>query len=56
MIEAGIIDPIAESESISPMVVQDNKIGGIRICVDLRKLNNSCLHHRFLTPFIDEML
>jgi hypothetical protein len=38
MLEAGIIEPVEESEWISPMVVQEKKQGGIRICVDLRKL------------------
>ena len=30
--------------------------GRIRICVDLRKLNDACLHYPFPTPFIDEVL
>jgi hypothetical protein len=38
------------------MVVKDKKTGGIRICVDLRKLNDACLHDRFSTPFTDEVL
>ena len=38
------------------MVVQDKKIGGIRICVDIRKLNDTCLHDPFPTPFMDEVL
>ena len=28
----------------------------IRICVDLRKLNNTCVHDPFPTPFTDEVL
>jgi hypothetical protein len=32
------------------------KQGGIRICVDLRKLNDACLHDPFPTPFMDEVL
>jgi hypothetical protein len=56
MIEDGIIEPIIESEWISPMVVQDKKTWGIRICVDLRKLNDAYLHDPFSTPFIDEVL
>lgn len=28
----------------------------IRICVDLRKLNDACLHDHFPTPFTDEVL
>jgi hypothetical protein len=56
MLEAGIIEPVEESEWISPMVVQDKKTCEIRICVDLRKINDACLHDPFPTPFIDEVL
>jgi hypothetical protein len=38
------------------MVVQDKKQGWIRICIDLRKLNDACLHDPFPTPFTDEVL
>jgi hypothetical protein len=54
MLEAGIIEPVEESEWVSPMVVQEKKQGGIRICFDLRKLNDACLHDPFPTPFTDE--
>jgi len=56
MLDVGIIEPVEESEWISPMVVQDKKIGEIKICVDLRKLNDACLTDPFPTPFIDEVL
>ena len=57
MLAAGIIEPIEESEWVSPMVVQEKKTKGeIRICVDLRKLNDACLHDPFPTPFTDEVL
>jgi hypothetical protein len=56
MLDAGIIEPVVESEWISPMVVQDKKIGRINICVDMRKINESCLHDPFPTPFKDEVL
>jgi hypothetical protein len=56
MLEARIIEPVEELEWISPMVVQDKKTGEIRICVDLRKLNDVCLHDPFPTPFTDEVL
>jgi hypothetical protein len=56
MLEAGIIEPVEESEWISPMVVQDKKTREIRICVDLRKLNDACLHDPFPTPFTNEVL
>jgi len=56
MIEVDIIESPAESEWIIPMVFQDKKIGCIRIFVDLRKLNDVCLHDPFMTPFTDEVL
>jgi hypothetical protein len=56
MLEVGIIEPVEESKWISPMVVQDKKTREIRICVDLRKLNDACLHEPFPTPFINEVL
>ena len=52
MLDAGIIKPIEESEWINPIVIQDKKkIGEFKICVDLRKMNNACLHDPFPTPF-----
>ena len=56
MLDVGIIDPVEESEWISPMVVQEKNIGEVRVCVDLRKLNDACMHDPFSTPFMDEVL
>jgi hypothetical protein len=56
MLEAGIIEPVEESEWISPMVVQDKKPGEIKICVDLRKLKDACLLDPFPTSFTYEVL
>ena len=57
MLAAGIIEPVEESEWVSPMVVQEKKTKGeIRVCVDLRKLNDASLHDPFLTSFTDEFL
>ena len=56
MLDVGIIEPIEESEWIIPMVVQDKKIREICICVDLRKLNDACVHDLFPTHFIDKVL
>jgi hypothetical protein len=56
MLEVGIIEPFEELEWISSMVVQEKKQGGVMICVDLRKLNDACLHDPFPTPFTDEVL
>ena len=57
MIAIGIFEIVEESKSISPMVIQDKKAKGeIRICVDLRKLNDASVHDPFHTPFTDEVL
>ena len=56
MFEDGIIEPMEEYELIIPMVVQEKKQGRIRICVDLRKLNDAFLHDPFPTPFTYEVL
>ena len=57
MLNAGIIEPIEESKWINPIVIQDKKTTGeVRVCVDLRKLNDACLHDQFPTPFTDEVL
>ena len=57
MLDAGIIEPTKELEWIIPIVIQDKKtIGEVRIYVNLRKLNDACLHDPFPTPFTDEVL
>lgn len=57
MTATGIIEPVEELQWVSPMVVQEKKTHGyIRTCVDLRKLNDACLHDPFPTPFINELL
>ena len=56
MLDARIIEQVEELEWISPMVVQDKKTSDICICVDLRKLNDACVHDPFTTPFTDGVL
>jgi len=57
MLAVGIIEPVEESDWVSIMVVQEkNQKDEIRICMDLRKLNNACVHDPFPTPFTDEVL
>ena len=52
-----MIELVEEFEWISLMVVQDKKTADeVRICVDLRKLNDSCLPDPFLTLFTEEVL
>ena len=57
MLAARIIKPVEESDWVSPMVVQEKKQKGeIRICMDLRKMNDACVHDPFPTPFINEVM
>ena len=57
MMEAGIIEPVEESNWVNPMVFQEKKQKGkMRICVDLRKLNHPCVHVPFPTSFTNEVL
>ena len=56
MLDAGIIESMEEFEWICPMVVEDKKMWEIHICIELRKLNDACLHDPFPTPFTDEVL
>lgn len=57
MLEVGIIEPIGESNWVSSMVVQEKKQKGkLRICIDLQKLNDACVHDPFPMPFIYEVL
>eukprot|EP00253_Pinus_taeda_P035663 PITA_35663 len=57
MLAVGIIKPVEESDWVSTMVVQEKKQKDeIRICVDLRKLNDACVHDPFPTPFTNGVL
>ena len=57
MLNARVIEPVEESEWIRPIVIQDKKTTSkIRICIDLRKLNDAFLHDPFPTPFTYEVL
>ena len=56
MLQVWIIEPIEESKWISSIVIQEKKTGEIRLCVDLRKLNDACSIDPFPTPFIHEVL
>jgi len=56
MLEERIIEHVEESEWINPMVVQDKKMGVIRICVDLRNFINAHVTNPFPTPFTNEVL
>ena len=57
MLASSITEPVEEFDWVSPMEVQEKKQKDeIRICVDLRKLNDACVLDPFPTPFTDEVL
>ena len=56
ILDAGIIKTIEESEWIIPMVVQDKKNDKVHICIDLKMLNDACMHDPFPTLFTNEVL
>ena len=57
MLAANIIEPMEESDWVSPMVAQEKKSKDeIRIWVDLRKLGDTYVHDSFPTPFTNEVL
>lgn len=57
ILTAGITEPLEEFDWVSQMVVQEKKQKDeIRICVDLRKGNDTCVHDPFLTTFTDKVL
>ena len=52
-----VIEPVAEaSEWVSPIVVAWKKSGDVRVCVDMRKVNESVVVEKFPLPNIDELL
>ena len=54
--EASIVELTGASEWTSPIVVAWKKSGQIRVCVDLRKLNEAVVENKFPLPTVDEML
>lgn len=57
ILPAGINESVEESDWVSPMVVQEKKQKDeIWICVDLKKLNHTCMHDPFPNLFTDEVL
>ena len=56
MLEVGIIAPTRHSSWCSNLVVVRKKNGSIRICIDFRNLNTSCLKDNYPFPDIETLL
>ena len=55
MLQLGIIEP-SSSEWSSPMVVVKKNDGGLRLCVDYRRLNSLSRVDAYPMPRVDEMI
>jgi hypothetical protein len=57
MLEVGLIFAVEEEEWVSPIVIQSKKgAADIRVYVDYRILNSTCVHDPFPNFFINEVL
>ena len=57
MLATDIVEPMEEYDWVSSMVLQEKKHKDeIRICADLRKLNDAFVHDHFPTLLTDEVL
>ena len=56
MESAGIIERVDHSEWVHPMVVTSKPNGEVRVCCDLRALNQAVISERFPTPTTEELL
>lgn len=56
LVNTNIIEPVEASDWVSPIVVARRSNGKIRLCVDLRHLNNNILIDKFPLPKINEMV
>ena len=56
MLAAGIIAPTRHSLLCSNLVVVRKKNGSIRICIDFRNLNTSCLKDNYPLPNMEALL
>ena len=56
LLDAKIIVPLRYSSWIANLVPVRKKNGEIRLCVDFRNLNKSCLKDNYSLPKIDQIL
>ena len=57
MLRHGVIAPITEpTEWCAPMVPVVKRNGSVRICVDLKRLNEAVVRERFVLPTLDDLL
>lgn len=55
-IKLGIVEPVASSKWISPLVVVPKGEGEIRLCVDMRRANQAVMRERFVMPTLENLL
>ncbi|RXN09940.1 gypsy-16 si [Labeo rohita] len=55
LLSAGIIEPVDASPWVSNLVVATKKSGALRICVDLRRVNNAVIPDKYPLPTTEEL-
>ena len=55
-IKRDIIEAVAISRWISPLVVVPKKDGDVRLCVDMRRANKAIVREKFVMPTIENLL
>ena len=56
LLNVNFIQPISDSQWVSPSVIVPNGNGKLRVCVVYRELNKATLKDHFPFPFIDQVL
>ena len=56
LLNVNFINPISDSQWVSPLVNVPKKNGKWRVCIDYRELNKATLKDHFPLPFIDQVL
>ena len=55
LLEEGIIEPINAAPWISNLTIAHKKSGGLRICVDLRRVNDAVIPDKYPLPTAEEL-
>ena len=55
LLEKGVVEPVEASDWVSAMVIVGKKNGDIRVCIDLRQVNENIVPDIFPIPHMDDL-